>query len=307
MQPAFEKVSIRADESFRCHEYRVKRFASPWHQHPEVELTLIVSSSGLRFVGDQIEPFDAGDLVLVGPSLPHCWLNHEQPPRGGAAAVVVQFGEAFLGSDFLRAPELHAVRRLLRRAARGLCFGARARATVHERMRRLPKLHGSRRLLALLEVLESLASAADARALSSAGFRPLLEPASAARIDRVHRFLLEHLCDEIRLEQVAALAHLSPGAFCRYFKRATGKPLMAAVNEMRVGHACRLLLEESRSVSEICYASGFNNLSHFNRQFRRRVGCAPSDYRRRLVSAAAPRQTPRTGMASRAALKESDE
>ncbi len=298
MQPAFEKVPIRPDESFRCLEFRQPRFDAPWHQHPELELTLIVSSSGLRFVGDAIESFDAGDLVLAGANLPHCWLNHDKPPRGGAAAVVVQFGEAFLGSDFLQAPELHGVKRLLTRAARGLCFEGRTRKNAGERLRQLPHLRGSRRLLALLEILELLSAARDARALSSAGFRPVFDAAGAERINRVHRYLLEHLTDEIRLDDVAALAHLSPAAFCRYFKRATGKPLMATVNEMRVGHACRLLLDESRSVSEVCYASGFNNLSHFNRQFQRSVGCTPSTYRKRLA-VAAQQEAPRARAGSR--------
>jgi AraC-like DNA-binding protein len=278
MRALLEKVALRPGESFACRTYRLPRFDSPWHFHPECELTLIESSHGLRFVGDSIERFEPGDLVLLGRNLPHYWSN---PPewRGPAGSLVIQFPEELLGPDWLATPEFGAVRRLLRRAERGLRFAGRPARRAAEQMRALAGLAPLPRLLALLELLHELA-AAPARPLASAGFAPVLHTADAGRLGRVLDYVNAAAAAGVQQREAARRAGLSPAAFSRYFRKKMGRTFEAFVNEVRVGRICRALIEEpEHTVAQIAYAAGYNSLANFNRQFRRRTGLAPVAYR----------------------------
>lgn len=278
MQARLEKISPGAAASFLCRRRRDPRFGFAWHFHPELELTLIVRSRGKRFVGDSIADYEDGDLVLLGPNLPHTW-DSDPARRGPHEAVFCQFSASFLGADFLRAPEMLPVRRLLERSSQGLRFTGRTQREVGRRMEGMDRLPGPRRLLALLEILDLLARSRDARPLSSREFVPSLRRADAERIDRVCRFLTENFADRVPLAEAARVAHLSVPAFSRFFKRKTGKSLVGYLHELRVGHACRRLIETDRAVSEIAFDSGFNNLSNFNRRFLRMKGMSPREFR----------------------------
>jgi AraC-like DNA-binding protein len=282
VQASFEKVPLSPGESFRLLEYEGPHFDAPWHFHPEYELTLIVESRGTRFVGDSVLRFEPGDLCLIGPNLPHCWLN-SRGARGRSRAIVVQFAEGFLGQDFWKAPELRPVFTLLQRSGRGLGFQGSGRALAAKELAELGKFRGTERLLRTLLLLGRLASARDTRPLASASFAPTLNLAASQRIDRVYRHLVENFRKQITLSEVATIARLSPAAFCREFLKNTGKPLMAVVNEMRVGHACRLLIEGKHNASEACYESGFNNVAHYNRMFKRITKLTPSAYQKRFA------------------------
>ncbi len=274
-----ERIPAPPLSSFVWKRRRDPRFEFAWHVHPEVELTLIVSSRGRRFVGDHVADYADGDLVLLGSNLPHTW--HSEPGRRARhEAVVVQFPETFLGPGFLEAPELRPVRRLLERARRGLRFAGRPQRAAARRLEEMERLDGLARLRALLEVLELLARARDARPLASAGFVPSLRKSDLERIDRVHGFLAERYAGDVSLPETARVAHLSVPAFSRFFKRRTGRTFVAYVNELRLGRACRLLIETDRAVSDIAFASGFNNLSNFNRRFLEARRMSPRDYRR---------------------------
>lgn len=281
MLATLEKVSLRPGESFACKEFRTPRFLSPFHFHPECELTLIEASHGLRYVGDSIERFEPGDLVLLGPDLPHYWGN---PPawRGEARSVVIQFLENLLGEGWLGTPELAAVRRLLQRARRGVRFSGRPARLAAERMRRMSGLAPLPRLLLLLEILHGLARAPGTRLLASAGYAPAVKGDDQSRLARVLDYVETAAAEGVAQREAARRAGLSPAAFSRYFRRKLGHTFEAFVNEVRVGRICRVLSEEpERSVAEIAYAAGYNNLANFNRQFRRRTGLSPVEYRRR--------------------------
>jgi AraC-like DNA-binding protein len=274
-----ERNARPAASSFVWKRRRDPRFDFSWHFHPEVELTLILRSRGRRFVGDHLEPYGDGDLVLLGPELPHTW--HSDPGRRGPhEAVVVQFPLGFLGPGFLERPELGPVRGLLRRAARGLSFSGEAQRTAARRLVEMGALAPLPRLRALLEVLEILSRARGARPLSSAGFASAARKEDVERIDRVLRFLAERFTEEVSLPQAARAVPLSVPAFSRFFKRRTGKTFVRYLTELRVGHASRLLIETDRTVSDIAFSSGFNNLSNFNRRFREVEGMSPRDYRK---------------------------
>jgi AraC-like DNA-binding protein len=275
MKARIERVSPGGGDSFICRRRIDPRFGFNWHLHPEIELTLILHSRGRRFVGDSIEPYEDGDLVLVGSNLPHTW-DSDPHRRGRHEAVFCQFSESFLGADFLRAPEMAAARRLLDRASRGLKFSGKTR------MEGMDRLQGLARLAALLEVLDRLARSRDVRPLSSREFVPGLRRGDERRIDRVCRFLNERFTGRITLAEAAAAAHLSVPAFSRFFRRKTGRTLVAYLNELRTGLACRELIESDRSISDIAFDSGFNNLSNFNRRFLELQKMSPRAFRRQF-------------------------
>lgn len=294
MLAQYEKI-IRgnASHSFACRQFDSPGFTTPWHFHPEYELTLIVESRGQRFVGDSIAPFEPGDLVLLGPNLPHCWLNLPPValPSERARSVVVQFSGDLLGRGWLDSPEMARIDALLReRAPRGVRFSGGAAARLSERLRRLPDLDGLDRLLELLKLLDALAKLPRraAVALASEGFLPALNLEQAGRLERVCRFVHQNFQGPIRQTQAAALAHLSPEAFSRFFRQKTGRTFVDYLNDVRVGEACRLLIgQDALGVTDICYGCGFGNLSNFNRHFRLRHGMAPREYRRRYLQGAA--------------------
>jgi AraC-like DNA-binding protein len=281
MLAKIEKISLRPGESFACKEFKAARFTASLHFHPECELTLIEASHGLRFVGDSIERFEAGDLVLLGPGLPHYWNN---PPEwaGAAHSIVIQFRDDLLGPGWLETPEMNGVRRLLARAQRGVRFRGKSAAAAAGRMRRMPRSAPLPRLLLLLETLHGLARATGAHLLASAGYAPRFNGDDQSRLARVLSYVDEAVVHGVQQREAARRAGLSPAAFSRYFRSKLGHTFEAFVNEVRVGRICRALIDEpERSVAEIAFAAGYNNLANFNRQFRRRVGLAPTVYRRR--------------------------
>jgi AraC-like DNA-binding protein len=285
MQARLEKIAPPGGVSFVCKRRRDPRFEFLWHRHPEYELTLVVRSRGKRFVGDSIADYGDGDLVLLGPDLPHTW--HSEGP-GRHEAIVVQFSEGFLGKDFFAAPEMLPVRRLLDRSAQGLLFGGRTRRLAARRMDGMERRAGLGRLLGLLELLAFLARSREARPLSSRTFVPSLRTRDARRIDLVFGLLTERFADRITLPEAASRAHLSVPAFSRFFKRTTGKTFVRFLNELRVGHACRRLLETDRTVAQVAFECGFNNLSNFNRRFRDIKGTSPRSWRSQFLA----RETP---------------
>lgn len=281
MRARFEKVPSVADRSFYLREQRLARFDAPWHFHPEIELTLIVAGRGRRFVGDNIESFADGDLVLLGPNLPHFWHSEGRPARDRRVhSVVVQFQPDFLGGEVWTRPEFMAIRRLLQRAQRGLHFTGAAGRAVAERVQALGARRGCPAVLELLAILDLLASARNARQLASEAYEPSLDRHAERRLARVYGFLLGHYLEPLTLAEIARVAAMTPAGFSRYFKRATGRNVSDFLNELRVDHAARLLRETTDGITRIAGASGFATLSSFNRRFRERLRCAPRDYRR---------------------------
>lgn len=280
-QPILETTPRSVRESFHCEVVRGRGYGARWHFHPEVQLTLVLKSAGYRIVGDNISPLLPGDLVLVGASLPHVW--HQDERRGGARdavhAIVVRFREDFLGNHFLQSPEFESVRRLLKRSARGLQITGATRDTAATLLHELCREQGLARLLKLLEILRILSSSTHLRPLASASFSPELRDTDTERMQRVMRFIHDHLDGLIERDAVARCAALSTGAFSRFFKTRTGKTLPQYVNELRIGNACSRLRDAGAKVADIALECGFENLANFNRQFRAVTGMNPREYR----------------------------
>jgi AraC-like DNA-binding protein len=282
MKAIYEHLGEGRAQSLLYRRMVLPRFQAPFHFHPELELTLIVRSTGTRFVGRQVTAFGPGDLALLGPNLPHCWLNHGREPGepGAAEAVVVQFRDDFAGTAFLRLPELAEVRRLLERAGAGLAVTGDTRARVAQKLLHLATASPLDQLLGLVDTLQLLAGSAEVVPIDPhfSGLGPSL--GDSQRFQRVYAYLIGHYREPICLDEVAALAHLTPTAFCRYFKKMTRQTLVEVVNELRLRHAGQLLTSTDLPVADICFASGFGNLAHFNKLFKKAMGLRPMAYRR---------------------------
>jgi len=280
MKAILEKISHEQDRSFVLFEFEVKRFNCPFHYHPEIELTLIVSSSGHRYVGDHIGRFAPGDLVLMGPNLPHSYINEAMPGRR-ARSVVLQFLPDCLGPGFLQLGEMKGIRHLLERSRVGLSFHGQTREKVAPLLFPLRNLEGPARLAAFLQVLEILSRSKECSTLASPAYSPSLALYQGERINRVCELISRRFREGITQSEAARAARMSPPSFSRFFRRATNRTFRAFLNEVRVGHAAQLLLESDRTVAEICYDSGFGNLSNFNRQFLKLRQASPRDFRTR--------------------------
>lgn len=233
-------------------------------------------------VGDSIAPLSAGDLVLVAGNVPHVWHQEDLSTlssRDAVHAIVIRFGNDFLGDGFLHKPEMQPLRSLLRRANRGLRVNGHTRQSVAQQMQQLAQAKGLKRVIGLLAILGELAQSRELNPLSSAKFQPELQAGDPDRMRRVLEHIHDHLMEDFTREDVAAQASLSCGAFSRYFKSRTGKTLPQYVNELRVGRACTRLAETDDRIGDIALDSGFTNLSGFNRQFLLIAGMTPNKYR----------------------------
>jgi AraC-like DNA-binding protein len=286
MRAHFEKVSS-GTASLLAFERVDLEFPFYWHYHPEFELTLIVDSNGQRLVGDGIADYAPGDLVLLGPNLPHSWrsgpvrLSTESCHR----AVVVQFREDFLGKSFFQLDEMESLVRLLKRSASGLAFGhlKHARA-IAQKIVEFPNLSPARRIVRLLDVLLDLAAETDTKVLSTDRVRPMCRVEDQQRIEFICTYLNEQFEEEVDYLEIARRVHMDQASLCRFFKRATGRTMTAYVNEMRVGAAAQLLTDTDLSILEIGFKVGFGNYSNFNRQFKRIKGYGPRTLRQQFLS-----------------------
>jgi AraC-like DNA-binding protein len=285
MLPIYVKVLRSEVTSFTVRKDVVPYFRIPWHYHPELEITLILKGAGTRFVGDSIEPFGDGDLVLVGQNLPHFWQNdkvyYTNDPHLHTVAIVVHLLPDFAGPDFIKLPELKGIQELFSRAQQGIKFYGQTRAMITKKMKAMLKLKGMARMLELLSILHLMSYSSEYTLLSSQGFIHSFHVSDAERVNRVYTYVMNHFKQAISLEEAAAVANMSPMAFCRYFKARTRKTFARYVNEVRIGYACRLLTEGKLPIIQVCYESGFNHLSNFNLQFKNIMQTTPYAYQRK--------------------------
>ncbi|MFC5410420.1 helix-turn-helix domain-containing protein [Larkinella bovis] len=282
MKALFEKIELGDHTSLRVIHLELPYFEAPWHFHPEYELTYIVRSHGKRFVGDHVEPFEAGDLVLLGPDLPHFWRNDDeyyQPDSGQIAeAIVIQFAKT-LGETLLpQLPETRPLSALLNRARYGLRFSPQKVTGVKKALENLLHSDGLERLLQLLALLQQLADDPTAMMLASDNYELKASEAETERMKRVLDYMLAHFREEIRVDAMASVAGMAPAAFCRYFRKRTRKSFIEYLNELRISHARKLLVQSDLSISQIGFECGFNNISHFHRQFKLHNGTTPLKY-----------------------------
>jgi len=254
----------------------------PFHFHPETEIMYMEKGSGTRFVGDHSESFSEGDIGLIGPNLPHVWRSdpvyRENIPGLTAHVQVVHFHDAVLKGPLANLPEMKAINRLLLESQYGIKFFGSARENLENMMKEMVKTTGIDKLLQLVKMLDFMAKTEEKQLLASAGYSKIMKSADFDRFDKAHRFMIDNFQSNIKLETVSLMVGMTPTSFCRYFKKRTKKSFHTVLNEIRIGHACKLLIEGKMNISGIGYESGFNNISNFNEQFKKLKGISPSQY-----------------------------
>ncbi|MEQ8551696.1 MAG: AraC family transcriptional regulator [Cyclobacteriaceae bacterium] len=282
MKIMHEQLSFNSTSSFRIKWDDFPHFTFPWHFHSEYEIVYVIQSFGKRFVGDHISEFDAGDLVLLGSNLPHFWKNdelfHQNNPKYWVNAVVIHFPVDFFKAEINTYPEFFRIKDLLSRAARGISFDLSVTKEIGPKLKDLLHLEGFNRTLSFLSILDEMAVAENYELLASKSFVPNVVDWSGDRLDKVMYLVNASYRQSLRLEDVADQVGMNSSAFSRYFKEKTGKSFSEFIIEMRVSYACKLLTEGKWSITQVCYESGFNNLSNFNRQFRKITAYTPTQF-----------------------------
>ncbi|AEE19366.1 AraC family transcriptional regulator [Dokdonia sp. 4H-3-7-5] len=281
-KPTFESITPDFGNSFtyqRFDEHHVND-NSLWHYHPEIELVYVNGGTGRRQVGSNLSYYTWGTLILVGSNLPHCGFTDEL--TGNKSETVIHMKTDFLGDTFFDLPEMASIKRLLQVAQRGIVFSGETKKRVGAMMEEMEDQSDFNRLMTQITVLNELATTKEFRILNADGFSLLSDVKDNNRINEVFNYVKTHFKEEIPLEEMANITNLTIPSFCRYFKKITHKTFTQFVNEYRLVHASRLLAEQPMSITQVCYESGFNNFSHFNKKFKAFTGQNPSDYRKEL-------------------------
>ena len=272
------------NRSLTVNHNRYPNFLRIWHYHPEFELVVILQSTGTRFIGDSIEKFREGDVVLIGKNVPHMWLNDEayfqDDSSVAAEAVAIHFKKEFLGADFFDVPEMKPISDLLEKAGRGIKFKNLNSATL-AKIKKLIDFDATTRIFKTMEVLYTLSRHKKYQLLSSASFVNSFRKTENRRMDKIYAYVFENFNAGISASDVAKVAGMNKSAFSRFFKKIHRSPFTRYLNEIKLGYACKLLLENKESITAIGYLSGFNNISNFNRQFKLKYGISPSVYLKR--------------------------
>ncbi|AWH84094.1 AraC family transcriptional regulator [Flavobacterium album] len=280
--PTFEVIEPNFGSSFYYSKYvqnaNVK--AHVWHYHPEVELVFVNGGAGKRQIGSHISYYTDGDLILIGSNLPHCGFTDEA--TGNKNETVVQMRPDFLGEAFMMLPETTGLQSLLVRSRGGIAFGGKTKRIVGEELEAMEGQQPFERLLSIIKILKYLERSDDYKILNAEGFAMETQVQDNDRINMVFNFVKDSFRQPIALDKVAGMASMTVPSFCRYFKKVTKKTFTQFVNEYRIVHACKLLAEKHIPIADVCYESGFNNFSHFNKAFREFTGKSASQYRKEL-------------------------
>ena len=271
MKAIFEDLHLsQSGRSFQFYEVNLPSFEPYWHYHPEYELTLITSGSGLRYVGDHIERFETGDLVLIGSNIPHQWVSDQKSPR--CRAVVFHFDP----SKLLSIHEIEDLTELFGQAKRGIRY--QKSLEVSNLLENAAGYSRTKLLSILIEILDLL-SIQVGELLVSENFRPYLN-GNVTRMQHVNTFILENIAKKLTITRAAEVANLTEESFCRWFKKEAGTTFIKFVNMIRIENSCRLLLEGNKSINSIAYECGFDSISQFNRVFKNLKRTSPLRYRK---------------------------
>ncbi|MBZ5856316.1 AraC family transcriptional regulator [Flavihumibacter profundi] len=277
------EIAIKLNSLFTVVERNESFFSSPLHTHPEYELVFIKESFGKRIVGNLIESFEPGDMVLIGPNLPHIWMNDESylhgENAGRAIAIVVYFHPSLFDAGLFSLEEASHIKELLHKSQSGIFIQHRTRAMIATKMENLLALKGFEKVLGLLEILHLLSSSTDLASINSGNLSTAESKSEKDRLCEVYRFVHENFRNDIQLKDVAQLTNLTPQSFCRLFKKRNNIHFVEYLNQVRISNACKLLLDSDWTVSEIAYNCGYKTISNFNKLFKETTGHSPKNYR----------------------------
>ncbi|WP_422080412.1 AraC family transcriptional regulator [Ulvibacterium sp.] len=276
MKPILEPIHLDQRRTITGFCFAKKNFETPWHFHPQHELTYIEESVGTKFIGDYVGPYEPGELVLVRSNLPHCWKNQVQRD-GQSKSVVVQWDKGI----FVRIPELAPIFKMLRTASRGIIFDKKETAPLIRSFKELPQLQGHDLYIGLLTLLIAL-SKCKYETLSEASFTDDIPTEYGSRMTKVHDFVGMHFNRKIYLRELAGLVNMSEQSFSRFFSKMMGRPFFTFLNEYRINMAARMLLDTDYSISQIGFACGYESLPFFYRQFKKIMGSSPLAYQKKF-------------------------
>jgi AraC-like DNA-binding protein len=286
MKPQLLKVSNDLVHSFSSRQDRVPYVNNRWHYHPEVELIYFREGNGTQFVGDSIQRFQSGDVVLLGANLPHYWrfddVYFEDAENNHADVSVIHFCENFWGDAFLQLPENAIIRNILEKAKRGVQINGDDKLKLGKLVEAIVHTEGPKKLISLMEALMAIGGSKQLKVISSISSRNDFAQAENDRINAIYDYSIANFKRKIQMEEMAAVANISPNSFCRYFKSRTRKTYSQFINEIRIGHACKLLIENKINVKQVCYESGFHNFASFHKYFKSITGKSPLNYQKEI-------------------------
>lgn len=285
MKPIYlQKNTQSGGHSFTVRYAEIPHTYNQFHFHKEYELLYNIENSGTRFVGDSVHRFENGDLVLVGPNIPHYWHSDSKyfmgNPNVKARVVLIQFIENFVGDPFLELPEIFPMKDLLVRAKQGIQIRGKLSKEIGKKIVALTQMQGHERMLQMIEILCLMGEAPEYKLLASQAFSETrIGRENNEKISRIFDFMVKNYQQNFQFQEVADYANMNPSAFCRYFKKATSKTFSEMLNEIRIGFACKMLIHTDETISEIGYSCGYMNIPYFNRQFKLIKSVTPFQYR----------------------------
>ena len=284
MRPQLLIVPKGPNQSFSARHDIVPHFLNRWHYHVELELIYILNGEGTQFIGDHISRFSKGDMLLIGSNLPHYWRCDDNYfrdiPELFAEAKVIHFLQGFLGEPFMNLPEIINISDLLKKAQQGLLIKGETKEKLKPFLLTIQATTSAKKIILLLEMLNLIATSTDLSLLSSSTFQNNYNKSETERLNDIYNHTMSNFKQKISLEEIASVACLSVNSFCRYFKSQTKKTYSQFLTEIRIGYACKLLIENRLTISKICLESGFNNFSNFNRYFKMVTGQCPLEYKK---------------------------
>jgi len=280
MRIEYEKIAPDTGSSFKMIHWKSKDDRFFWHQHPEFEIIYVRKGSGKLHIGNHLGKYEEGEVMFIGPNLPHTGLGYGV--IGEHEEIIIQLKEDFLGPGFLEAPEMADVKKLFERSSHGISFKGNTRKTVAEKMDKMIQLSNFERLVELLSIFKILSATSEYSILNSGDNKFDYRHQDEERINRIYTFVENNFQNPIDIQKVAEVANLTVPSFCRYFKKMTHMTFTDFINEFRVNNACKLLMED-KTISDVCFESGFNNISHFNKTFKTFKGQSPREFRRELI------------------------
>lgn len=281
MKPALRRITLNPEYSFSVRKDTGQQVYSMWHHHPEIELFLIRGGKGVQIVGDNTSSInEARHMIITGPYLPHTLVYNNGSTGCEVEAFVVHFSPEIFGAVFMDMPEMRLIKELLVQSCNGLNIFGKTLEKVEQQMIALYEADYSARLFLLLQLLHTIASGKEYEILASKGFAGDFSTRDNTRINKIYQFTFDHFHRDISIEEVSAQLNLSKESFCRYFKLKTGKTYVQFLMEVRVGYACKLLMENEKNVAEVCFSCGYNNASNFHHQFKSIKGKTPLQYQK---------------------------
>ncbi|MFP9099593.1 AraC family transcriptional regulator [Flavobacterium sp. RHBU_24] len=280
MKPHHLAIATDSTKSFSAKCEVLPDVNNWWHYHDELELIYFKNGSGTQFVGDNISNFKNGDIVLVGSNLPHYWQFSEQFKDAAIEVYVVHFNKYFWGKEFLTLPENLELLKVIEKSGQGIQIKESNNTYLTEAIVRIIETQGTKKILSLIEVLLEIGKCSNSKYLVSLGFKANFQESERDRIQNIYNYTLKNYKEQISLETIAKIAKMSRTSFCKFFKLRTGKTYSVFLNEIRVGNACKMLIEKKLTVKEICFESGFLNFSSFHKCFKDSTGQTPLKYQR---------------------------